>query len=692
MLDDKQLVAIIESHRRNSLGYEDGDLSNERAKAMDHYHGRPYGDEVEGRSQVVSKDLSETVDWVLPDILNVFIKSGNIAEFCPVGPEDEPLAQQESDYTNHVIMQENQGFILLHDAFKDAMLLKNGYWKHYCDESEKVSDEEYEGLTEDELLKIFSDLQEEGADVEVKEQEVRMIDLMGTQVPVYDICIAIKRKTKRICVEAVPTEEVRVSKTCRGSLQSSSFTEHVTRKSRTDLLEMGMDEQFVKELPAINSTENDNETLARDSTTDEADHIQGISYDRSMDLIEYCEAYLRVDYDGDGRAELRKVVTCANRIPPGEEWNEQIESVPMTGVVMKRVPHRHVGESFDDEIADLQRIKTVLDRQMLDNVYLTNNQEKLVNTRVHMPDMLTSVPGGIKRIKDDLPVDGAVQYIMTPSILAQILPAIDYFDSVKANRTGVSDHTTGMDPDVLKESTKGAFQSAVNQASNKIQMIARMLAESGVKELVQQVHGLLIRHQDKPKVVRLRGQYVTVNPTEWRERTDLVVKVGIGTGTEEDKRQELILLETMQEKAAQLGLVGPRQGYAMFKDIAHTLGRTNPEKYVMDPDSQEYQQMMQQRQQSQGGNPLAEAEQVKGQFKLQSEQMAHQFKAQISQMQEQHKHEMELINMRQEFANAERERQSREAIEIMKAEMQAFLAGMKLDIGQPGIGAELNAG
>jgi hypothetical protein len=586
-------------------------------------------------------------------------------------------------------MQDNSGFILLHDAFKDALLLKNGYWKHYADERETVKEEEYEGLTSDELAKIFSDLQADGAEVEIKEEETRTIDLMGMQVPVYDIKLQIKREDNKVIVEAVPTEEVRVSKRCRGSLQDSPFTEHVTRKYRSDLIEMGMDEDFVKNLPAHNEDENDIETRARDSSTDESDELLGLSYDRSMDEIEYCEAYLRVDYDGDGISELRKVVTVANRIPPGDEWNEVIESVPMTGCVPKRVPHRHVGESLDDELSDLQEIKTVLQRQMLDNIYLTNNQEKIVNTRVHMPDMLQSLPGGIKRVMDDQPVLGAVEYIVTPSILSQILPAIDYIDQVKANRTGVSEANTGLDPDVLSQATKGAYMEAVRQGSHKIEMISRMLAETGVKELVKQVHDLLMRHSDKQKIVKMRGQYVSVNPSEWKERNDLVVKVGIGTGTEEDKQTKLSILSAAQEKVGQLGLVGPKQGYNMFSDMAKALGHDNPSKYVMDPDSEEYQQFMQQQQSQQQANPLAEAEQVKGQMKMQADQMAYEFKGQITQMQESHKHQMELFKMQQDFNNQERERQSREAIEIMRVEMQAFLSGMKQDIGKPGIGAEV---
>lgn len=689
MLSDSELISIIKSHRDNSLGGVESDLAAERAKALDHYHGRPYGDEVEGRSQVVSKDLSETVDWIMPQILNVFVKSGNIAEFLPVGPEDEDLAQQESDYTNRVIMQDNNGFLLLHDAFKDALLLKNGYWKHYCDETETVKEEEYEGLTEDELLRVFADLEQDGAEVKVKEQEVKQLQTPMGVIPVFDVCLEIKRKEKKICVEAVPCEEVRVSRHCRGSLQDSPFTEHVTVKHRTDLIDMGMPVDFVDSLAAMDSEDSDYQSTSRDSVSDEYD-ANGLSVDRSMDLIQYCEAYIRVDYDGDGRAELRKVVTVSDRIPPGDEWNEVIEAVPMTGCVPKRVPHRHVGESLDDELEEVQKIKTILQRQMLDNIYRTNNAEKVVNQRVHMPDMLQSLPGGIKRVLDDMPVMGAVEYIQTPSILAQILPAIDYFDNVKASRTGVSDANTGLDPDVLREATKGAYMESVRQANQKIEMIARMLAETGVKELVKQVHGLIMRHSDKSRIVKMRGQYVQVNPAEWRERNDLVVKVGIGTGSNDEKRQNLMMIQQAQGMLMQMGLVGPRQAYNLFKDFAKALSFDNPEKFALDPDSEEFHQMMQQQAQGQQQpNPLAEAEQIKGQYQVQLAQEKAQFDAQIKSMQEEYKHNMELIRMEAQMLKDSKDRESKEAIEILKAEVQAYIAGLKLDVGEKGVGAEL---
>lgn len=682
-LTESDLVSIIKAHRSDSLGSAGGELSAERASALDHYHGRAYGNEQEGRSAVVSRDLSETVDWAMPAIMRIFTQSGNLAEFDPVGPEDERLAEQESDYTNQVIMRDNNGFIVLHDAIKDTLLLKNGYVKHYWEETEKVKTEEYSGLTIEDLTRLMSDLQYDGSEVEIKGQEERLIDIGGQMVPVFDIELQVKCKTGKVVVEAVPTEEIRVSRRCRGSLQTSPFTEHVTIKTRSELVEMGMGKDFVYSLPAWDGNDNDSEVLARDSVTDESGNGGSTATDRSMDEIEYCEAYLKVDWDGDGLAELRKIVTVSDKIPPGKEWNEPISAVPITGFTAKRMAHRHVGESLDDDLADLQEINTTLFRQLLDNIYLTNNQQYAVNERVNLADFMQSVPGGVKRIKGLDPVNGSYEPIMAAPIVGQILPVIDFVNVVKENRTGISRSSTGLDPDVLKQATKGAFLENLNRASQKIEMITRMLAETGVKEMVLQVHSLLNRHQDKPRVVQMRGTWETINPQEWRERTDLTVRVGLGTGNEEDKRQRLLLIAQAQEKLAQLGLVGPKQAYNLFADLTETMGFDMPEKYAINPDSPEYKPPQSQ------SNALAEAEEVKGQFAMQREQMSNEFKMALEQMKQEGQSAAKMAQMMMDLANREADRRSKEAIETAKLEMQAMMGSLRVDLGMSGLGAGL---
>lgn len=670
-MKDRELISIIRAHREDSLGANDGALSNERAAAMDRYHGRPYGNEEEGRSAVVSRDLSETVDWAMPAIMRVFTQSGNVVEFDPVGPEDEELAQQESDAVNQVLMKDNGGFLVIYDACKDAMLLKNGYIKHSSVEEEKVTEEEYEGLTVEELQQLMGDLQADGAEVKIKGQEEHSLVIQTPQGPqpiqTYDIRLQIKRKKGRVDICAVPAEEVRVSRKCRGSLQTSVFTEHVTRKTRSDLIELGMPRSFVDTLPAYSEMEKTEERMARDSVHETNDADAHASNDRSMDEIEFCEAYLRVDWDGDGVAELRKVVTVADKIPPGEEWNEQIDAVPITGGVIKRIPHRHVGESLDDEIADLAEIKTTLFRQLLDNIYLTNNSQWLVNERVNLGDFLQSLPGGVKRIKGMDPIGDAASPLITTPIINQVLPALDYIDNIKQGRSGISDSSTGLDPDILKQSTKGAFLENLNRASQKIEMIARLLGETLIKEAALQVHSLMIKHQDKPRMMKLRGKYVSVNPQEWRERTDLTLRVGLGTGNNEEKQQKLMMAAQIQEKTAALGLVGPDEGYNLACDIYKALGFDMPEKYCIDPNPQNPKWQEKQKQMGSQKDPLVQAEEVKGQAALQKAQLDQQGAAQQAQIDAGLERERMAMEMQMKERDAERSAE----LERFKAELKA---------------------
>ena len=513
----------------------------------------------------------------------------------------------------------------------------------------------------------------------------------------------VKRTKGQLIWMAVPSEEVRVSKKCRGSLQESPFVEHVTRKTRSELIEMGIPKSFVDDLPAINSRDNDTQAQARDSLTDESNRDNGNAYnDRSMDEVEYCEAYIRTDWDGDGIAELRLVVTCANKIPPGDRWNTTIEACALTGFVMKRIPHRHVGESFDDELADLQEIHTTLERQLLDNIYLVNNSEKVINERCNPKDFLTTMPGGIKRVKGDGPVGDAWSPIVTPPIVGDILPVIDHINKSKEIRTGIRPGSD-MDPDMLKEITKGAFLEHLNRASQKIEMITRMIAEMGVKEAVLQAHAILVRHQNKARMVQMRGKWVQVNPQEWKERTDLSVRVGLGTGNEEEKRAKLMMLSQLQNQTLQAATMAPPQVYArlyaLFEDTAEAMGVELPEKYALPPKGPEYEQMqqeMKQRAQSQP-NPEMMKVQAEGQARaaeMQQEGQLRQMEMRMQAQVDQHRNEVEAqqqqarLTMEMQLAQAKNEMNMRLEREraMQKAQIDLLIARInaeaKIDVAQ----------
>ena len=359
-----------------------------------------------------------------------------------------------------------------------------------------------------------------------------------------------------------------------------------------------------------------------------------------MQTVELRKVTMQVDYDGDGIAELRSVYVAGDKILE----NEEIEESPIASCAPIRMPHRHTGISYYDLIADLQVIKTTLFRQGLDNLYLANNSRVGVDWKnCAVDDLLTSRPGGIVR------TNGPPSNVLMPlqqesNIVTQVLPAMEYIDQLRAGRTGLGKGMAGLDADELQNVTKGGQLAAMSAASLKIELVARLLAE-GVKEIFTKIHGAMIRHIQGPMDFELSGKWVQVDPSSWRRRTKVNVNVGLGSGNREELRSNLMLLGQAQATLAQLGLVGPKQAYATFKQMAEALGFNQPEQFAMDPDSPEYAAHVQAMAGQQHPDPAVQVAQIRAQSeqakiastqqletaKLQSQQQIESMKAKIDQ-------------------------------------------------------------
>jgi hypothetical protein len=482
-------------------------------------------------------------------------------------------------------MKQNPGFFILHDFFKDALLLRNGYINTYWLKERKSSVESYTGLTEIELSMLLQTEDE----IEVLEQTEKMDLIQGPmgmqQQTCFDIKLRRTRQVGRICVECVPPEEMRVSPQARHGLDESPFAEHERKVARSDLREMGFDGDVIDSITKAQPSWLDLIELARNEVTDQLSEEEPT--DPASQLVTLRTVFIRVDYDGDGIAELRRVMVGGDKVLD----NDEVEEVSYSYCSPVRMPHRHVGISYYDLLYDLQVIKTTLFRQALDNIYISNNQRTAVNWRnVNVQDLLTSRPGGIIRV--DGPVaDNIVPFQQPSNLMQQILPALEYCDLQREMRTGIGKDTMGVDADALQDVTKGGQLAAMSAAAMKVELVARLLAE-GVKEVFTKIHKLLMRHQDKPMTLRLTNRWVDVNPGDWRERTQVSVNVGLGSGNREEARANVMMLGQAQKELAAFGLVGPKQAYETFRKMAHLLGEENPTQYAMDPDSDEYKRAM----------------------------------------------------------------------------------------------------
>jgi hypothetical protein len=620
---------------------------------MDFYYGRPLGNELPGRSQVVSKELMDTVEWMMPSLLRIFAQR-DVVVFDPVGPEDEQLASQESLYINHVFMKRNPGFMILYTYIKDALLQKVGYVKTFWDDAEEQKVYDYKNLHEDQVVQVVNDAAQYSEDVEVQGHDVNKD---GT----HDLKLRCKKKNGYACIVNVPPEEMIVDPHCKGDIKKARYVGQLVTKTRSEWVSDGFKKDDVWEWSSYNGgSDNIEQVQARDSVNEHwnpnNDEQPGDESTREITLLEH---YLYLDYDGDKYAELRRLLLTGNSIVE----NEEVEEIPYDSWTPVPVPHRHIGLGMWDLVEDIQRIQTALMRQLLDNAYYTNNSRIAydVNT-VNQSDMMINRPGGHIRVAGS--PAAAIMPIVTQPVVNRILPVIQYMGDVKETRTGTGRITAGVDADVLQNSTKGAYMEATGRANQRIEAIARIFAETGLASLFLTLHRLTLRYQDWPTQIKLRKDWITVNPVEWQDRADVSVNVGLGAGSREEIRNNLGMMAMAMEKAAAAGIVLPENVYNLGLRWQKELGFESMD-FFTDPKSPEYQKAMQ----SKTGDPYVEAQKIKTQGALQEKQMS----LPIEQNRAMADAQLKKQQMEQDFA-----------LGVAKLELDH-----NVDIGEQGIGAEI---
>lgn len=618
VMDENKLKAIIDSEIWSSLGYIQTETTGERQQALEYYLRRPYGNEVEGKSQVVTGEVAEVVDGALPQLMRIFASSDNVVEFEPVREGDEPLAKQATTYVNHVFYKDNDGFSVLHNWFKDALLQKVGVVKVYWNDETNITRESYKGLTEDELLLIMQDEEVEIVSIDTKEAIDENLN-PRSPVPTHDVKVRKTIRNGTVRVENVPPEEFLISKRAR-NIQDSPFCAHRKLITRSELIAMGFEPKIVEGLPTGDALEFSPERIARYTRGEQPTDM--MSQDHSMQLCEVYECYIRVDYNDDGVAELRKITYCGTTILADEDC----DYIPFHSICPLPIPHKFYGQSLADRAMDLQLIKSTVTRQMLDNLYLTNNYRVgAVEGQVNLDDLLTSTAGGVVRLKNP----NALVPLTVQSSAGQSFPMLEYLDSVQAKRTGVSDTQQGLDPNVLQNTTATAVATMSSAANGKLELIARIFAETGVKSLFQSVFRLICKYQKQARTLRITGQYVSFNPREWSEQYGVSINVGLGNGSRTDQLATLQMILSKQEQIIQgYGLSNPVVDIKQYRDtlarMIHMAGFKDASSFLKDISPEQNAQLSQPQEPQPDSNVqatqiLAQVEREKAQLRAQTE-------------------------------------------------------------------------
>jgi predicted GNAT family acetyltransferase len=654
-MDEGTLKGILDAEIDNAIGFIESETTDDRRKALEYYNRYEYGNEVEGRSQIVTGEVAEVVDGALPQLLRIFTQSDEIVRFEPKGPGDEEKAKQATEYVNWVMNRDNDGVLLMHNWFKDALLQKNGIVKVYWDEKIDVSKEKYQNLTQDEVAMLLADPEVEVVNQKTTEVAPAGVDEMGMMIPPifsYDVKLKKTKKTGKVIVENVPPEEFLISKKAR-TIADAPFVAHRRLATRSELTAMGFDKDVIDNLPTYADLTYNQENVARfDQGEQPSDQA---SLDFSMQEIEVMEVYIKVDFDGDGIAELRKITYAGTEILD----NEEADFVPFCSVCPIPMPHKFFGHSLADRAVDIQLIKSTVTRQILDNLYMTNSPRMgVVEGQVNLDDLLTVTANGIVRMKNTQ----AIIPLTVPPTAGQSFPLLEYLDSVQAKRTGVSDQMNGLNPDVLQNSTATAVAMMQNSAAGKVELIARVFAETGVKDLFQKILQLLCKYQDKERIVRLRGKYVSIDPREWTNGFDISINVGLGTGNKQEQMAMIAMVLGKQEEI--LKTVGINNPLVSLTNYRQTLGRfieaagfKDSNEFFLEITPEQEQMMAQQgQQQGQQQDPAMEAYVAQMQAKMAADNAKAENDIQIAQVKaeaqirlKQQEFEMTMALKKQEF-------------------------------------------
>ncbi len=573
-LSEEELQSIVASAIEDAADFIDNSISPGRAEAAEYYQGEAFGNEQAGRSTAMTMDVRDTIQAMLPSLVRIFCGSDHVVEYAPVGPEDVEHAKQATDYANFILNQDqDESYIsIIYATFKDALVKGSGFLKYYWDESEDVKTYSLTGLDEQALAALNSDPSVE-------------ITLMSTEIsdtspdPLTSVTVVQRRSTGQIKVATVPPEEILVSRQAR-SFADAGLVAHRRYATVSELVEMGYKYDDIIDY----ATDDADFDLLNVEARERQLSQQSRDYaDPTRRRVLYVEAYMQIDVDGDGVSELRRIC-CAG---PSYEIlrNETTDDVPFAMFCPDPEPHAFFGMSIADLTMDIQRIKSAVLRASLDSLAMsTHPRVGVVEGQASLEDVMNVEAGGIIRMRNP----GAVVPFTLPYVGSDAFSMMEYLDEIRENRTGISKAADGLAPEALQSSTLMAVNQTIQAAQQRTELIARLFAENGMTRLFKGLLRLMVQHQDRPRMIRLRNEFVPMQPDAWNAGMDVVANIALGKGGDTEKMMMLQEVAGKQEMLIEkLGpdnpLVNIQNYYATLQQMIELAGFKDPNKFFTDP-------------------------------------------------------------------------------------------------------------
>jgi len=633
-MTETEINGIVREALMDAVDFVESEIAPDRIRSQRYFDGEVDIGEEEGRSTVVATKVRDTVRAIKPSLMRVFLSTDRAVEYVPAGPKDVQFAEMATKYMQYKF-NELGGYRIINDAFHDALVKKVGVVKAYWDTYTDQEIYEYNALNDQEYSVIVN---EDGVDVLEHSVSMSMeIDPMGMQVEMPRHDLKISRSTERgdMCIESVPPEEFFVDRGAK-RIEDSYVVAHRTQMRVSDVVAMGFDFEEVSELTGLSTadtTANEEEFERRGYDTA---YTQENVQDPSMRLVAITEAYMKIDVDGTGVAQMQRCIMG------GDDYQllsvEPCSEVPFAVFEIDPEPHTFFGRSIADLLMNEQDASTMMLRGVLDNVALTNSpQREIVDGQVNIDDLLNNEIGGIVRTK----APGMVRDLAVPFVAGQTLVAIQYMDAEIESKTGVTKASSGLNPDAMQSTTAAAVNATIQAAAGQVEVMARNLAEGGMRRLFKLMLKLMVENVDEAVMMRMAGgQYQPVDPRYWNAKMDVTANVGLGTGREDQR--SAALAQALQLQMEVYKGYGSNNGLVTMTNIRNTLadmlavqGVRNADRYFSPMDEQREQMLQQQAQQQQQQPPvdqqaqaIIQAEQIKAQANKEVQMLKLQIDAQ----------------------------------------------------------------
>lgn len=680
-LNDAKLTSILQAERTAALGASlaTSDLSEQRIKAYDYYIGdmSRYMPAPEGQSSAVSTDVQDVIEGLLPIILDAITSQDRIVEFQANSANDKAAAAQETDYVNYVFYQQNDGFLTLHNAVKDALLSKNCFVKWWMEPDEARTREKYEGLTQDAFAMLTADTDIDITDVETFQQPDPL-----TQQPAtfYNVVTERTEKKLRPKIAAFPPEEFLVSKNAR-NVKDSPYLAHVQRKPQADVIARFPDkEEIIKTAPSVVGSLDNYEAYNRQTVMDSQDDLSvPDDANPAMREVEVTEHFIRLALEKDGIARRYQITTIGTAFKVLDI--EEVTEWPIATGTPILMPHRFFGRAVADLATEIQEIKTSLWRSTLNNAYFANNGRMEVS-ETHasdntIDDLLNNRVGGIVRTK----MPGGLNQIETQPIGHWIAPIMEQVDSAAERRTGLSKNTTGLDIDSMNHARTGAVGRIMDAAEMRVKMMTRVLVETLIVDIFRGLHGMLQQYSEYSEVVELTGGWVEVDPREWVRRRHMKVNLPLGGVG----RQQMVgflnqvlniqkeVIQTVQGGQANGPMVSLPNVYDTLDAMIKYAGLKSAGQFFSKPPPSDP-----------NAPPPPNPAMVEAQAKAKAAQAQQQADAQLDQQEFQHEAQMKELDMQFRQRQADAEFAHKQELDRMKFEhdrqMAELNAGLKARI------------